>query len=103
MSFLLGRRLRGFVDTGLVILDMRWACLMARLSFLEAGNNDSACCVRASDFLSMDFEGLAAFSGRERRGAYVSCQKRTAVCFCTYHIQRNRPGESGPRFFRFWG
>lgn len=54
-----------------MILDMRRACLMVLLSFFEAGNNDSACCVAVfdSDFLSIDFEGLTELPGNVRRGA----------------------------------
>lgn len=60
-------------------LDMRRACLIAFLSFLEAGNSDSTCCVGASDFdvLSMDFDGFAELLGNGRSGACAASQENT--------------------------
>jgi hypothetical protein len=75
----LGLRLRGLLEVDFVTLDMRRACLIALLSFLDAGNSDSACCTGGSDwdFLSMDLNGFAELRGNGRSGACVAGQNFT--------------------------
>lgn len=88
-SLLLGLRLRGLLEVDFVTFDMRRACLIALLSFLEAGNSNSACRVRASagDFLSMDLDGFAELRGNGRSGAYVVGQDGTIDDMEAYHVQ----------------
>ena len=72
-SFLFGRRRLVLVVDDFVILLMRCACLIRRLSFFEAGKRASllVCEAPFADvFFSIDFRGCAVLEGGSRSGAW---------------------------------